>query len=598
MPKFTKRSGTGRRKYEADITELRAYLDYLEKRTDHVTRFEMHREDQAIYDLEKYTLEELRSGGVGVNPQLWPSFTSNGPRTYWNAVRRAVTSNQPRIKVVLPGFPDEGMSPQLYSAMLAETDRHEHFAYGAWQEIDERRVRRGYRPFQDSYAFYMAIRGGAFIRPWFQDDSRVPFDVDIWDPLVTVYEPGLEGLDFVAHHYRTPFYDVYDRYYDKFTEGEDKPYKDAYSWAKDKLHCDEEGNTEIADIWWCEYDSRGNPHVWSCVLGGKDFVLSEPFEWKDMDHVPIFLTRAFGPDIESEADYRSANQRVRDQWETIYTANRNIYPWVNRVLTLYGLYLRNSAIGPWHARGTDLSDEQLKQAIRPFGVIQSRRPDATIQPISMPQMATEVKEFNTLLQGMEQRGAVPYSLFGQLNFELSGFAVNQLQGAISIVAEPLSRMMGFGYRIATDELIQQFRQRGQRVSLKGMDTRRRQFIEDIRRADLRDKYSLEVEIRPELPQDQLQTAQVAAQLQQVGVDPLTLFDEVLKLSSPRDILRRSVLWQTMQQEMQMEAQTAMTDATGMPPPEAQPPEARGIRSAFTPSRQQISDEAVRQAGAY
>src|SRR5690606_29719891 len=102
------------------------------------------------------------------------------------------------------------------------------------------------------------------------------------------------------------------------------------------------------------------------------------------------------------------------------------------------------------------------------------------------------------------------------------------------------------------------------------------------RADLRDKYSLEVEIRPELPQDQLQTAQVAAQLQQVGVDPLTLFDEVLKLSSPRDILRRSVLWQTMQQEMQMEAQTAMTDATGMPPPEAQPPEARGIRSAFTP----------------
>lgn len=595
MPNFSRRTGSGRRKYEVPIEDLTEYVNYLEKRTDHVARIELHKEDEAIWRMERYVLEEVKMGGVGVNPAMWPSFTSNGPRTYWNAVRRAVTSNDPRIRVVLPGFPDNGMSPQLFNAMLAETDRHEHFAYGTWAEIDERRVKRGKSPFISSYAYLMAVRGGAFLRPWFMSDTRVPFDVDLWDPMVTVYEPGSEGLDFVAHHYKTPFYDVWGRYRDKFA---DDDYKDQKSRAKDLLGCDYEGNTEVSDIWWLEVDPRGNPHVWSAVIAGEDFVLADPYEWKDLDHLPIFLTRAFGPDIEADADYRSINQSVRDQWETIFTANKSIYPWINRVLTLYGLYLRNSAIGPWHARGTDLSDEQIRQAIQPFQVIQSRRPEATIQPIAMPQMASEVKEFGQLLQGMEQRGGVPYSLYGQLNFELSGFAVNQLQGAIGIVADPLARMMSMGYKLATDELIQQFRQRGQRVSVSGKDTRRRNFIEDIKRSDLRDKYALEVEIAPQLPQDELQQAQVAQIQASVGVDPLTILDETLKMSSPRDILRRSVLWQMLQQEIQMEfnPQAQQPGGPGIPP-ESQPPEARGIRSGFTPSRQQTPDSALEQAGA-
>lgn len=592
MPNLSKKSGTGRAKYKVEPRAVTEQAEYVENRTDTVSRWNLHRADHQIWRMEKYTLEELKLGGAMANPALWPSFTFNGPRTYWNAIRRAVTANNPRIKVKLPGFNEAENNVALYNQMLIETDRHEHFAYGLWAEVDERRVRRGLRPFQSSYAFLMAVRGGAFLRPWFISDERFPFDVDLWDPLTVSYEMGSDGLSWACHHYKAPYYDLADRYPDKFAD-----YKDSRGFARDRLGADEENNVEVRDCWWCEYDTNGKPHVWSAVIAGDDVPLQDPYEWRDIDHIPVILTRSFGPDIETEHDYRSISRATEDAWESIYTANKNIYPWINRILTLYGLYLRNNAIGPWHARGTDLSSEQLMNALKPFNVIQSRRPDATITPLSMPSMAQEVKEFRAILEGMEQRGSVPYSLYGQLSMELSGYAVNQLQGAIGITAEPLSQAMGMGYRLSTDELIQQFRQRGKRVSVKGMDTRNRAFIEDIKKSDLRDKYHLEVEVRPELPADQLQTAQVAQTWAQVGVDPLTILDEILKVSSPRDVLRRMVLWQELTALQQAEIAGASQPAIpGGPPPEAQPPEARGIQSGFSPSYQQTSQATLDSAG--
>jgi hypothetical protein len=599
MPRFTTRSGSKKGKYQLDpanVRELTGFAKYLETRHDHVTRFNLHRLDERILRCEKYTLEELRTQN-NTDPSMWPSVTSNGPRTYWNAVRRATTSNSARVRVRLPGFPGPEVDVDLYEHMLTETARHEHFAYGALEAVDEQRLRRGDRPVQDNLAFYLGIRGGVFMRPWYKKDARTPFDLAVWDPKTVVYEPGSEMLDFVCHHYKTTFYDAVDRYYEKFEDA--KGYKDAHTAAKRLLGADDSGNVEIYDIWWCEYDGKGDPHIWSAVIGSGDYVLQDATEWRDLDTNPVFLVRSFGPDVELEADYNDIRRGTTDRWETIYTANRDIYPWINRILTLYGLYLRNGAIGPWHANQTGMTQEQLMNANRPFNMIQTDRAGATIQPLGNAQMAPEVKEFLNWMSNAEQRGGVPFSVFGQIPFEISGFAVNQLQGAVGIVAEPMAKAMGWCYRMAVDSWIQQFRARGGSVSVYGKDTRQKQFLEEISRAQLRDKYSLDVEISPELPVDKLQQANIAVAWKNAGIDPITIADQVFKVDDPRELAKRIVVWEQMVAEIQAEAQPQQA---ALPPgmnPEVLPPELNGMtqqHNQFQRSAQQTSDEELAAAG--
>lgn len=585
MPNFTSRTNPrGRAKYTADVDACVSYAYELEHRIDHVARFRAHDVDERIWRLEKYVLEELKTFGAGTDAKLWPSYTSNGPRTFWNAIRRATTSNGPRFKIQLPSMIDADIDE--FDEMLIETARHEHFAVGVWNSVDEQRMRRGELPLQDQVAWDLGIRGGVFLRPWFDPDAHFPFQVERWDPKTVAYETGPDGLECVYHHYFAPYYRIASKYHVKPED-------------EHRIQKDNEGNVEVFDCWWIEEDEKGGRHVWNTVALAGGFCLMEPKEHRDIDHLPVYLIRAFGPEVEPNTDYHYTIQRTLDQWETIYTANRDVYPWINRIYTLYGIFLRNSAVGPWFAKQTGFTDEQLKNALRPFSLVQSANPNATIQALQPPGMVSEAKEMLGQMQGEEQRGAVPYSTFGQIPFQLSGFAVNQLQGAVSITAGQMTRMMANAYRLCTDELIQQFRQRGRRVTLKGMDQRRQQFIEEIKRADLRDKYYLQVDIAPELPQDKLQEAQIAQIWAQAGIDPITIADEVLGIADPRGLLKRMIAWKQLNQEMEMEQAAKQAAKAGGVPPQVMPPEEQGFVSQheqFQPGRQHIAFEELAAAG--
>ena len=479
--------------------------------------------------------------------------------------------------------------------LMSETARHERFAYGVWASIDEQRVRRGQLPFQDQMAWDMSIRGGVFLRPWFNPVARFPFTVAVWDPKTVVYESGNDGLEFVARHYYAPKYSVTTTY--KVTPE-----------ALDQMQQDENGNVEVHDVWWMEYDAGDNPHVWNLVTAGGQELLA-PREYRDLDHIPVYLIRSFGAEVEPNPDYHYTTQRTLDEWESIYTTNRDLYPWMNRILTLYSIYLRNNAIGPWFAKQTGLSDEQLRNAIRPFNVIQSNNPNATFGPVNPPEMADAVKELFTYAQGAEQRGGVPYSIFGQIPFQLSGFAVNQLQGSVSITAGQIAKMMGFAYQLCTDEMIQQFKQRGKNVTVSGKDTRSQQFIDEIKAAELRAKYSLQANVTPEMPVDKLQEAQVALAWKQVGIDPITIGEEVLHLADMREIIKRMIAYGIISKELSAQAEAELQamqqggagaeGAPGGPPPEMLPPESQGLltqHTQFQRSRQQTPQQDFEAAG--
>jgi hypothetical protein len=512
----------------ADVqTSILGRVSMLENRPDIRARFLQHDDDYKLWRLEKYTLEEVTT--FAQNAAEWPSATLNGPRTLWNAVRRSVTANPPRFRIALPGLTINPNDSENFAYVLGETSRHERFARGLFQSMDEQRIRRGQQLFQLQLAFYVAIRGGAFARVWFDPDRKIyPFSVALWDPRTVVYEGGLDSLSFACHHYRAPLYDIRE------------------SWPDvagiDGLQADQDGNVEVYDAWWLQ-DGK----AYNCVFT-TSLTLKPSTEVPKLDHLPVFMVRMAGPDIEALWDQMGDTKPVLDAWESIYATNKTTYPWMNRIATLYGLYLRDAAIGSRVASGTGLPNDpaQVEKALKPFKVLIGQNID--VKTVAPPSMAAEAKEFFAFLQGEEQRGGVPYSTFGTTQFQLSGFAINQLQGALSIMTQPVQQAMEWMYRLCADEAIQQFRQRGKRtLEIRGMDQRRQQFIEQIKRSDIRDKYYMEVEILPESPVDELQRAQIGEAWKSMGIDPITIMDEVLHIDDPRQVLNRSLAWQMLQQ---------------------------------------------------
>lgn len=499
-----------------------ARVSQLDTRTDTQARYAAHDEDEHVWALRKYVLEEIAT--FGGNPAEWPSVTLNGPRTYWSAVRRSVTASRPHIKVDLPPI-GEGEEP--LRKVLEETARHERFAMGILEENDEVRIRRGLQPLQLDMAWQMAIRGGSIARVWLDPNSSPQFNIALWDPRTVVYDPGDRGLDFAARRYYRPLTEIQQRY----------PKVDTSRLAADAF-----GRVMVYDCWWMD----GN-EAWNAVYtDGADLMEAEHMQ---DDHLPVFLVRAFGPDIDGAHDQTDQADRTTKEWESIYTANRETYKLLNRIATLYSLYLRRGAIGPYVGRIGVQSAEEATKALRPFGYTEMPTDGVVPQPVVPPQMAAEAKEFFGFLQGAEQRGSIPYSVYGQVQTQLSGFAINQLQGAVSIVSGQIANQMGWLYKLIIDEAFSQFGQRGKKLTVRGVDTRRRGYIEDMKRTDLRKKYFVRVDVTPEMPSDKLQDAQVAAQWAAIGIDPVTILDEVLKVDDPNQVVERMVAWLRLQQEV-------------------------------------------------
>jgi hypothetical protein len=526
MPAFYKK---GRSPLEV-VTEVIAHARALENRPDNRARFIQQDEDLNLWRLKKYQLEEVSTFASELNPQDWPSVTLNGPRTLWHAVRRAATSNDPQFSISLAALDPSDLD--VYEAQMKEVALHERFARGLWQAVDEQRIKRGQMRFQHQLAFDVAIRGGAVCRVWFDEDNEYPFSIQLWDPRTVVTEGGLNSLVFASHHYRMPLYDL----------------RESWPAAKDldRISADGEGLAEVYDVWWLQDGTVFN------TVSSQGVVLKDPQEMP-IDHLPIYLVRMAGPDVEAVYDQQGTTQRTLDAWETIYSANREIYRWMNRIASLYGIFLRDAAIGSKIVRGKSAPQDpaQVKRGLKPFGFLAGE--DIQVENVAPVQMATEAQQFFAFMQGEEQRGGVPYSTFGNVPFALSGFAINQLQGALSLIVAPVIDAMQWVYRLCTDEAISQFKRRGSRrpIVIKGTgyrDGRRQLFMEEIKKAQLRDKYFLEVTIKPELPIDRLQNAQIAQAWTSIGVDPITILDEVLNLEDPAGILKRSVAWKILELE--------------------------------------------------
>ena len=491
-----------------DVEEVRAYAKDLLSRQ--ANRLDKYIRIEQLARLEKWVLEEV-SKLAPQHQDDWPTVTLNEPRTLYNAIRRACGKYPITHRIQLPSVPTD--------QEMEEINLHERLLIGAWSEVDLLRRKRSQGRLQTDATWFAAHRGGVIVRPLIQNGAPfTPFRIEVWDPLATLYEPGSTGPAFVAHFRMVPRGVVEEEF-------------------KKEEEADRNGNVSLMDVWW-KGEFKGTEGVFNVILGPKtEFKGPEDSDWgkEPFDDIPVHIVKTGSPAEQREGGDAIGDNRIGDAWETIFDANEMMYAWLNRIASLYGLIIRQGAIGPYSVDPEVYKkySDKLGKMLKPFGIV-----PGPVTGVTPPSMAGDAKEFFAFMQGAVQRGGVPYSSFGMIPFQLSGFGINQLQGGIEIAALPVSQVLEDMYWLSDDDILRQARRIKGRFRVSGTDNAGKPFLEDIRAAKLDKNYIIQTSSKLALPQDELLQAQVAQLLDSIGVSKLTIFDEKLGIQDPHGEYQR------------------------------------------------------------
>jgi len=488
-----------------DLDELKGHI--LRVETDHQARKSEHELDHSLWRLDEYVLEEIRHNSL-IKKENFPSFTSNAPYTLSRATMALANRNTPTIRFKTP--------PDIEEDEEDKANDNERLIYGALYDNDQLRARRDDNSLQYELTWYIIHRGGVLFRPLFEPEKRfAKFRVHVYDPYECCWEPGEEGLDFFAREYKQPVGEV------------------ERSWALEDVSTDGEENVDVKEVWWVEYgscpvspDPDAKPRVMNAVIAGDQWA-KEPTHHPEFDHIPVYCVRAGGsPARMVQYGGTERNWRV-DQWESIYTGVRRTIAWMNRAVSLFGLYLRNGAIGPWVYKGS--SNKNIAKALNPFKVVRIK-PGEDFGPSSVPAMAREAKEFLTFIQGEWQKAGVSEVIFGSLPFTVSGFGMIQLRSAVEILVGNYLRATELCYGIIAEELTAQFVSLGGRrkVTVRGVDSREATFYTKLQPRDIDKRFVISVALRDALPDDPVAKGNAGVLWRNAGAPRKVVYEDVLQ----------------------------------------------------------------------
>jgi hypothetical protein len=135
-------------------------------------------------------------------------------------------------------------------------------------------------------------------------------------------------------------------------------------------------------------------------------------------------------------------------------------------------------------------------------------------------MSRESGAFMGLVAGEMQRGSLPHTVYGELQFQLSGFAINTLRQGVESVLVPRVQAMERAYVQMANLLCDQYQSDSfQAMELSGQDNNRMYFSEEITPSKIREGGDPEIKVIARLPEDDMSRYGMA-QIAREGPSPL------------------------------------------------------------------------------
>ena len=507
-----------RRKPEDIVALVDGHYDATEPLRDRME------DDHSLYRLDPY------DAGEG-----YQSYTSNEPQTFADKVIGWITSAEMTVRV-----PHDGADQELRT----KNDEKERFLIGILKSADERLCSLMMPPLRDQLAWYSAIRGWYAGRALLakRDDGSTYVDITPWDPLHTYWGLGPEGLEWACYKMIKTKDQIFAQYNVKVDW--DTPQTAEGSFVYDFY--DKEMNTIVI------YNGNTNNPLTRVVKKQTRHGASK---------VPVFL----GPVGATPLIVGLANTSITDtvavMGESVFRSTRELYPKHNLMMsTMLELTARSRRQGlKVRSRdGTKTLDEDPYLEGSEISLAQGEE----VEPLGLLEVAKETGAFMGLVAGELQRGSLPHSVYGEVPFQLSGYAINTLRQGVDTVVGKYLRSIEKAYRMIFNIISDQYSSGSYKaMEVSGMDKNRTYFSQEITPDVIKGSGSPEVHLIGQLPQDDM-TKFSMAQIAREGPTPLLSdrairdrilaiqdadqMDDAIKEQLAENMLPEATLWSLLQ----------------------------------------------------
>ena len=447
-------------------------------------------------DHKLYRLEEFDAG------EGYQSYTSNEPQVYADKLISWMTTAEIIIRIPYGNSDRE---------QRENNDSKEKFLAGLLKAADERLINRFQPTVRQQMACFITLRGWYAGRALLvKDDEGETFvDIQPWDPMHTYWGEGKKGIAWACYKtIKTPSEIKAIWGVDLQGEGTD--------------NTDEEG-IDVYDF----YDSEDN------IVCTDDTILKKRTK-HGADRPPVFLGPVGATPLVQSITDTGNKDTVEDYGESCYKSSRDLFDKHNFMMSVM-LELtarsRRQGIKVKSRDGTKTLEEDPYKEGSEIALGQGE----DVEPLGLLEMARESGAFMGMVSGEMQRGGLPHSIYGQLEFQLSGFAINTLRQGVESVLVPRLTAMERAYKTIFQLMCDQYISGAfKSIEVSGQDQNRMYFSEEISSDTIKNAGDVEVSLVGQLPQDEMSKMSMA-QIAREGPTPLLsdvfIRDNILGLQS-------------------------------------------------------------------
>ena len=446
---------------------------------------------------------------------------SNEAKVFYETATALISAYPPRFRLPLTMNYGEEEKQKISKA--------ERFLLGIFRELDNRQMRRGMSYWLWEMAYWV-LSGwySVFTRVEQEKKDTVNFIADVWDPITVYPKWDTEGLSACIRTYSVDKPNLLVMLGGFRQKGLDVVFNDM---GEDK--------PKVINYW---RDDRGK--VYNAILIGGQVIKPLTLE-KSFTRIPIFCGTVGIPD------------RVSPGWETrvgqnIIAADRDMYDYENMMVSLMATIMAAMAY-PNIVTRTASGLTPIADQLRGYGQqINLRLQDQ----IDLLKSATTPEEANILLNWVSnrrQKGSIPDVVYGQVPYELSGFAISQLMAAIKYKIAPYLNALQNVIGSVAREFLRQYRD-GDFSDIELMTTKPGEtsknlfFVEKFTRKDIPE--SLFVEVTVPITSAFDKTQQILFARQAMSPPQLlsreTIWDEVLDVQDSQQEYARIIQDQVLE----------------------------------------------------
>ena len=453
-------------------------------------------------DYRLYLLEEYDAG------EGYESYTSNEPQTYADKVVSFLTDAELVIRIPYNNANEE---------QRVANDAKERFLLGSMRAADERLQKRLQPTIRQQFSWYVTLRGWYAGRVLLVKDKQGNTHVDVtpWDPMHTYWCLGEDGLDWACYRIRKTRSEI----------------KSQYGVSIDREQTSLHGQDMGVDVF-DYYDGEINMVI---AEGGR--VLKKATK-HGAPRCPVFVGCVGTSPWIQDSDVNEWREAIADFGESVFKSTRNVYENHNQILsTLLELTARTKKQGlkVKSRDGTKTLEEDPYKAGSEIALAQGEE----VEPLGLIESNRDLAMFMQMVSGEMQRGSLPHSVFGELQFQLSGFALNTLRQGIASVINPRLEAIESIYKHICMLLVDEYLTNAyEPMSLSGRAMNRMYFSETITPDVIRQAGDTEISLITQLPQDDMSKFAMA-QTAREGPTPLLpdmyIRDQILGLQDAESI---------------------------------------------------------------